>query len=391
MKRFSIITPTYNSKISLNNTLEALNYQSGYTSDDYEVIVADDGSSDGTYEYIKNTPKNYTLKHLYLERCPQSCRSRARNEGRKIAQGEIIIFLDSDMIVKRDFLSEVDRYFRVNDKLLLLGTRLMVKDPIRFDEIKTQKVFERYPFDPKQYDRIEYRYYLFEKYSYNANAIVNPWIHVYSCIIIVAKKWIDELDMFDENIAAWGMEDLEFGYLLYKKGLQFAVNPKLEMVHQNHGERNDVIVEMSKVEGYDKNIDIFLNKHPEAFSVRRSIAHKFFRGEIPMNKLNFCFPKKDVYYSYKNGTDIGALKKEIMHYASMDGLNIILEDFKEDGNLDLWVQCLGKTKSVIRYYPQSKRLNAREMEVFIAAEQKRQRAPDKAPVAESLARDASMI
>ena len=107
--RFSIVIPTYNSKQSLNNTLESLNYQSGYGNNDYEVVVADDGSNDCTYDFIKDTPENYTLRYVYLDRCPQSCRARTRNEGRKAAQGEIVAYMDADMIVKSDFLSEADR------------------------------------------------------------------------------------------------------------------------------------------------------------------------------------------------------------------------------------------------------------------------------------------
>jgi len=374
--RFSIVIPTFNSKVSLNNTLEALNYQSGYETTDYEVVVSDDGSTDGTYEYIKNTPKNYTLKYIYLDRCPQSCRSRTRNEGRKAAHGEIIIYLDSDMIVKRNFLSEVDRYFSFNDRFVLLGTRIMIDTPINFKDIKSQKVFELYRFEPKRYDILEFRHYLYEQYSYNANAILFPWMQVYSCNIIVAKKWLDEVGGFDENLVKWGMEDVEFGYTLFKHGLKIAINTKLEGLHQNHGARNDLIIELSKVKAYDNNIDYFLKKHPEGLTVRSTIAHKFLKGEIPMHRFNLSFPKKNIYLSYENGKNIDDLKMETMHYVNSEGFNIVLEDFKEDANLDLWIQSLGKTKSIVRYFPQSRRLNVKEFGVFLDEERKRQRTRD---------------
>jgi glycosyltransferase involved in cell wall biosynthesis len=370
--RFSIVIPTYNSKVSLKNTLESLNYQTGYSADDYEVIVSDDGSNDGTYEYIKDVPKNYKMKHIYLERCEKSCRSRTRNEGRRAAQGEIINYMDSDIIVKQDYLSEVDRYFKVSDRFCLLGNRLMIDDPICFDDIKTQKVFSLYPFNPTMYEQLEFRHYLFQQYSYNANAITIPWMQVYSCNIIAAKRWLDEIDGFDENITKWGMEDVEFGYSLYKYGLLFAINPKLEVLHQNHGARNDLIVEKSKVEAYDRNIDYFLKKHPEALNVRKSIAYKFLKGEIPMHKFNIVLPKKDIHFSYNNTTDIEYLKNEILKYVNEEQYNIILEDYLENADLDLWIQLLGKTKSVIRYFPQSKKIDVKEMAAFIDAERERQ-------------------
>jgi glycosyltransferase involved in cell wall biosynthesis len=89
------VIPAYNNKLLLRKTLEALNYQIGYGRNDYEVIIVDDGSSDGTCDYIKNVNRNYNLKYFYLERCDDSGRARARNYGWKKASGDIIIFIDS--------------------------------------------------------------------------------------------------------------------------------------------------------------------------------------------------------------------------------------------------------------------------------------------------------
>lgn len=370
--RFSIVIPTYNSKRSLRNTLESLNYQSGYKSGDYEVVVADDGSTDDTYDFIKSTPENYQLRYVYLERTAQSCRSRTRNEGRKAAQGEIIAYMDSDMIVKSNFLSEVDRYFRHDDRFVLLGTRLMIDDPVCFDEIKTGKVFEQYQFNPQNFDILEYRHYLFEKYSYNATKILFPWMQVYSCNIIVAKKWLDQTGGFDENLKKWGMEDVEFGYSLYKLGLRIAVNARLEAIHQNHGARNDLIIEQSKKVGYDENIDYFLKKHPEALGFRPSIGRKCLRGDIPLHKFDLFFPKKSVCLTCNHEKNVDELKNEITHYMNSEGFDIIVEDYREDVDLDLWIQNLENTKSVVRYYPQSKRISMKEFEDFLAEERQRQ-------------------
>lgn len=370
--RFSIVIPTYNSKKSLNNTLESLNYQAGYGKNDYEVVVADDGSSDDTFEYIRNTPKNYEMRYVYLERTPQSCRSRTRNAGRKAAQGDIIAYMDADMIVRNNFLLEVDRYFKHDDRFLLLGTRLMIDEPIDFNEIKTGKVFERYPFDPKNFDTLEYRHYLFEKYSYNATKILFPWLQVYSCNIIAAKKWLDQTGGFDETLKKWGMEDVEFGYSLYKLGLRVAVNAKLEAIHQNHGARNDLIIETSKKAGYDENIDYFLKKHPEALGFRPSVGRKCLRGDIPLHKFDLFFPKETVHLSCKNGQSVDALKMEISDYMNGDGYDIIVEDFREDVDLDIWIQSLENTRSTVRYYPHSKRISMSDFEAFLAEEKQRQ-------------------
>ena len=254
----------------------------------------------------------------------------------------------------------------------------MIDNPIRFEEIKTGKVFQRYPFDPKNFDILEYRHYLFEKYSYNAARILFPWLQVYSCNIIAAKKWLDKTGGFDENMKKWGMEDVDFGYSLYKLGLNIAVNVKLEALHQNHGARNDLIIEQNKKNGYDENIDYFLNKHPEALGFRPSIGRKCLRGEIPLHKFDLFFPKETVRLSFENGRTLDNLKREITQLMSRDGYDIIVEDYREDADLDLWIQGLGDTRSVVRYYPQSKRIDMKEFEDFLNEERERQRARDAA-------------
>lgn len=55
----------------------------------------------------------YELKYIYLERCMDSCRSRAINYGIKMAEGEIIIFIDADIIVKKDYLVRVEKCFSI--------------------------------------------------------------------------------------------------------------------------------------------------------------------------------------------------------------------------------------------------------------------------------------
>ena len=101
MPFFSIIIPSYNRAHIINNVLEALQKQSY---NDIEIIVVDDGSSDQTKEII--TPflrEHKNIKYLYQQ---NSGVCAARNTGAKIAQGEYLIFLDSDDDVEKDWLND---------------------------------------------------------------------------------------------------------------------------------------------------------------------------------------------------------------------------------------------------------------------------------------------
>ncbi|OGP53024.1 MAG: hypothetical protein A2Y65_08950 [Deltaproteobacteria bacterium RBG_13_52_11] len=88
MPRVSAIIPTYNRKAFV---LEAVDSVLSQTYGDYELIVVDDGSSDGTGEALKQYGKQ--LRYSY--QANQGV-STARNRGLEFAQGEFVAFLDSD-------------------------------------------------------------------------------------------------------------------------------------------------------------------------------------------------------------------------------------------------------------------------------------------------------
>lgn len=85
---FSIVIPTYNRLALLTSTLESVWAQS---QPDFEMIVVDDGSTDGTMEYLHSLGSRVrTLRQA--NRGPGA----ARNAGAAIAEGRYLAFLDSD-------------------------------------------------------------------------------------------------------------------------------------------------------------------------------------------------------------------------------------------------------------------------------------------------------
>lgn len=105
MCRFSIITPQYNSFNLMDRYFESFEKQSFK---DFELIIVDDCSTDGSFdklqEYVKRTPLNITL----LQADKNSGPGNARNIGLDHAQGEWITFVDNDDWVTEDFLERVN-------------------------------------------------------------------------------------------------------------------------------------------------------------------------------------------------------------------------------------------------------------------------------------------
>jgi hypothetical protein len=88
----SIVVPVYNRAGEIGDCLEALLAQN-YPTYRLEIIIVDDGSTDGTAEVVSRYP-------VRLIKQPQNRgQSAARNAGVRAAQGEIVAYIDSDCIL----------------------------------------------------------------------------------------------------------------------------------------------------------------------------------------------------------------------------------------------------------------------------------------------------
>jgi glycosyltransferase involved in cell wall biosynthesis len=104
----SIIIPTYNSETTISKCLAAIFAESDLK---YEVFVSDDGSTDKTKDLAKSWP--ITL----LEKSKNSGPSSARNIAAQKANGDILLFLDSDIVLNGSSLKDVCRFFESNPEV----------------------------------------------------------------------------------------------------------------------------------------------------------------------------------------------------------------------------------------------------------------------------------
>lgn len=98
--RFSIVIPTYNREQFIGKTIESVLAQ---TVEEYEIIVIDDGSTDGTSSVVQRYCESVALTYLKVE---NGERGRARNIGASMAKGSYVYFLDSDDILYPNHLEE---------------------------------------------------------------------------------------------------------------------------------------------------------------------------------------------------------------------------------------------------------------------------------------------
>ena len=99
----SVIIPVLNGSKFIRECLEAV-FSSEYH--DYECILVDDGSTDGTQEIARK----YDITVKQLVDGPYGP-AYARNQGAELASGEILFFVDADVVIKADTLSRIANSF----------------------------------------------------------------------------------------------------------------------------------------------------------------------------------------------------------------------------------------------------------------------------------------
>ena len=110
-KNASIIVPTYNNKVTLKKTLDALLKQKFRGK--YEVVCVNDGSSDGTKEFLDEYKKG--KKNLKVFHTPNRGVCRARNKAIANSQYEIVVNMDHDCIAEKDWLQKMVNEFDNED------------------------------------------------------------------------------------------------------------------------------------------------------------------------------------------------------------------------------------------------------------------------------------
>lgn len=124
--KVSVIIPVYNDIRRIKKCLKSLLDQN-YNKNLYEIIIVDNGSTDGTKEFLKQSPA------IFLEMNEIKSSYAARNKGIKHAKNEILCFTDSDVIVDENWIKNgvksLIKLKKQGKKGIIFGKICMIGDP----------------------------------------------------------------------------------------------------------------------------------------------------------------------------------------------------------------------------------------------------------------------
>ena len=226
----------------------------------YEIVVVDDGSTDGTVEWLRSE----ALSHVKLYEQDHRGAAVARNLGVQKATGDTIIFIDSDLVVLDGFLQHhgdaLTKHYdsQGNDQVFTYGR---VVNTCNFEEPTSE------PFKVTDYSQAFF-------------ATGN---------VAIAKHWLIEAGLFDIQFTQYGWEDLELGVRLKNLGLKLIKCPEAVGYHWHPPFSLDDLPRLIDVEIQRARMGVvFYQKHP-TLDVRMMIQmtwlHRLLWGLLSLGGL----------------------------------------------------------------------------------------------------------
>ena len=138
--KISVIIPTFNRKKTLGRAIQSVSNQS---LSPFEILIIDDGSNDGTKEWVKESFQD--IKYIYQN---NQGVSSARNKGIKYAYGDWVAFLDSDDEWLPNKLYEQVKAIGSNPEIKFFHTNeIWIRNGVRVNQMKKHKKYGGYIFD----------------------------------------------------------------------------------------------------------------------------------------------------------------------------------------------------------------------------------------------------
>jgi glycosyltransferase involved in cell wall biosynthesis len=255
----SVVIPTYNRKPILEKCLRALENQQ-YA--DYEVVVVDDGSTDGTVEWLQSHAAEFPHVRLFCQ--DHGGAAGARNFGVEQAKGDTIVFIDSDLVV-------TDVFLQAHVEALIRGQKELGHDRLfTYGRVINTANFDHPTSEPYKLTDFSAAYF----------ATGN---------VAIARDWLIKAGLFDTGFKQYGWEDLELGVRLKNLGLKLIKCPEAVGYHWHPAFSLEQIPRLIDVELQRGRMGVvFYQKHP-TFDVKMMIQmtwiHRVLWGVLSLGGL----------------------------------------------------------------------------------------------------------
>lgn len=278
--KISIVIITLNKLGHLRGVLATL-AALAFPRTDFEVLVVDDGSSDGTGEFLAGFSPPYSFRWL---RQANAGRAAARNACARMARGELLVILDDDCLMEPSSLDHLWRAHQEQPERMLLSTvrhvgvdhvgrvleRIATEGPVPVEDLDAlAPVDEEYALAGL----------VREMLAYGIDRFAVPWLAAPGTSVSIAAETFRRLGGYDQSFVSYGMEDFDFAFRFADTGAGFRWVPPSFLYHLDHGHQRAVLFKESTVS---------TRTFYEKFRHKMALVHfiKFLCGVITFRELN---------------------------------------------------------------------------------------------------------
>ena len=233
----SVVIPTYNRRPILRKCLLGLeDQQLAAPITGYEVVLVDDGSTDATLSWLADHASE--LPHLRLIRPEHGGPAAARNRGVQGARGDVIVFIDSDLVVTPSFLGCHAQALQRN------WSRPGHRPCFTYGAVINTANFDNPSSEPHKLRDLSWAYF----------ATGN---------VAIDRQLLERSGLFDTRFRLYGWEDLELGERLRRLGVVLVRCPEAVGYHWHPALRLEQIPDLIRVERERAKMGlVFFLKHP---------------------------------------------------------------------------------------------------------------------------------
>jgi glycosyltransferase involved in cell wall biosynthesis len=248
----SVVIPTYNRLPILEKCLRALERQQLEAPiSAYEVVVVDDGSTDDTVPWLLRNSASFP--HVRLVQQDHGGPAEGRNRGVDHARGDVIVFIDSDLVVTDSFLIEHAR--RLASTWQQRGDRLC----FTYGAVINTANFDDPTSEPHKLSDLSWAYF----------ATGN---------VAIDRQVLERSGLFDTRFRLYGWEDLELGERLRRMGVVLVRCPEAVGYHWHPPLSLEQVPRLIAVEGERAKMGlVFYRKHPTRrvrFIIQFTLLHR---------------------------------------------------------------------------------------------------------------------
>jgi glycosyltransferase involved in cell wall biosynthesis len=248
----SVVIPTYNRLPILQKCLQALEQQRLEAPiSAYEVVLVDDGSTDATVSWLQEHAEAFP--HVRLVQQDHGGPAEGRNRGVDHARGDVIVFIDSDLVVTDGFLLAHAR--RLEQSWQERGDRLC----FTYGAVINTANFDDPTSEPHKLRDLSWAYF----------ATGN---------VAIDRQVLERSGLFDTRFRLYGWEDLELGERLRRMGVVLVRCPEAVGYHWHPPLSLDQVPRLIAVEGERAKMGlVFFRKHPTRrvrFIIQFTVLHR---------------------------------------------------------------------------------------------------------------------